>query len=106
MVVIVARVVSGDRTQLLVAPVTHREPNPGEGVEIPAPVKRHLGLDEARSWIITTEINRFNWIGPDIRIVPGGEDPFYGAIPAALFEKVRSSIMANARRFRSTNRTE
>lgn len=106
MVVVVARMVSGDRTQLLVAPVTHREPGPGEGVEIPAPVKRHLGLDQERSWIITTELNCFNWPGPDIRIARGGDDPFYGAIPAKLFEQMRSSILTNSSSFRTTKRTE
>src|SRR5437764_13462706 len=44
-VVVVARIAKGDRTELLVAPVTHREPQLGEGVEIAPPVKRHLGLD-------------------------------------------------------------
>jgi hypothetical protein len=34
-----------------------------EAVEIPAVVKRHLGLDEARSWIVVSEINRFIWPG-------------------------------------------
>src|SRR5260221_6443560 len=59
-VVVVASIVSQKQTQLLVAPVTHREPPSGEGIEIPPPVKRHLGLDRQRSWIVTTEVNRFN----------------------------------------------
>ena len=105
-VVVVARVVSGDRMQLLVAPVTHRAPEAGEGVEIPPAVKRHLGLDRERSWIITTEINRFNWPGPDVRIAEGGNDPYYGAIPAKLFEQMRESLLANASNFRITKRTE
>lgn len=103
-VVVVARVVSDDRTQIWVAPVTHTQPVPGDGVEIPPPVKRHLGLDKERSWIVTTELNRFNWPGPDIRLVPGGDEPFYGEIPARLFEEVRSSIIAG--RMRVTKRTE
>jgi hypothetical protein len=105
-VVVVARMISGERTQLLVAPVTHRPPERGEGVEIPPPVKRHLELDRERSWIVTTEVNRFNWPGPDVRLVEGGEDPFYGAIPARLFEEIRSSILAKAGGLRQTKRTE
>ena len=107
-VVVVARITAGDRTELLVAPVTHAEPKPGEGVEMPPPVKRHLGLDRDRSWIVTTELNRFNWPGPDIRIAPDGDDPYYGTIPAKLFEDVRSSIMTgfNANRLRMPKRTE
>jgi hypothetical protein len=105
-VVVVARTIVGNRTQLFVAPVTHREPDKGEGIEVPPPVKRHLGLDQERSWIVTTELNRFTWPGPDIRIAPGGNDPFYGTIPAKLFEAMRSSVLANAERFRMTKRTE
>src|SRR4051812_33339238 len=52
-VVVVALEARGDRTQLLVAPITHGEPSrPGDAVEIPTSVKRHLGLDRARSWIV------------------------------------------------------
>ncbi|MGN6590662.1 MAG: hypothetical protein ACTHKE_10260 [Sphingomicrobium sp.] len=105
-VVVVARTSVGDRTQLLVAPITHSEPPDGEGIELPPPVKRHLGLDQERSWIITIEMNRFNWPGPDIRLVRDADDPFYGAIPARLFELMRSSILGNAERLRTTKRTE
>lgn len=104
MVVVVARKIVAHRTQLFVAPVTHGEPKRGEGVEIPPPVKRYLRLDRERSWIITTELNRFDWPGPDVRIVPERDDPLYGAIPAKLFEEVRSSILAH--RVRTTKRTE
>jgi hypothetical protein len=104
-VVVVASRVVGDRTQLLVAPVTHREPDSGEGVEIPPPVKRYLGLDRERSWIVTTELNKFIWPGPDVRIV-SGDDPFYGAIPARLYEEMRSSIISHGNGLRATKRTE
>ncbi|MEO5640859.1 MAG: hypothetical protein ABIQ98_03725 [Sphingomicrobium sp.] len=69
--VVVARIASADLTELLVAPLTHSPPRPGEGIELPQPIKRSLGLDDARSWIVTTEMNRFIWLGPDIRPVPG-----------------------------------
>lgn len=92
-VVVVARTVKGDRIELLVAPVTHLEPGPGEGVELPPPVKRHLGLDRERSWIIATELNRFTWPGPDIRVVSGEDTPYYGEIPAKLFDQLRAAIL-------------
>lgn len=104
--IVVARTTIGDRVQLLFAPVTHSEPQVGEGVEVPRPVKRHLGLDADRSWIVTTELNRFIWPGPDIRVAPGGEDPFYGTIPAKLFEVMKASLLSKAERFRITKRTE
>ncbi len=39
--------------------------------EIPLATKRRLDLDKEASWVITTEVNRFVWPGPDIRKVPG-----------------------------------
>lgn len=104
-VVVVATKVVGDRTQLFVAPVTHREPDEGEGVEIPPPVKRHLGLDRERSWIVTTELNKFVWPGPDVRAV-SGEGPLYGAIPARLYEEMRVKILSHGTKLRATKRTE
>lgn len=108
MVVVVARLARGDRTELLVAPVTHSEPRAGEGIEIPPPVKRRLGLDQDRSWISTTELNRFIWPGPDIRIAPASDDPFYGTIPAKLFEQMRRAILrvSQSSQLRVPKRTE
>ena len=63
-VVVLARLVDGDETQLLVAPITHSEPDDGQGVIIPPAVKRYLGLDGEQSWIVTSELNRFIWPGP------------------------------------------
>ena len=84
--------------QLLVAPVTHSAPAaPADAVEVPANVKRDLGLDRDRSWIVATEVNRFLWPGPDVRVLEGG-DPFYGAIPDWLFARVREAISGLARR--------
>jgi hypothetical protein len=107
-VVVVARVVSGDRTELMVAPITHGEPRETEGVFIPQSVKRHLGLDDEPSWVVLTELNRFVWPGPDIRPVKGGETPLYGAIPARLFEHIKQGISSQARsgRLQVPKRTE
>ena len=96
-VVVLARIVTGDRTELLVAPVTHSQPPPGQGVALPSPIKRHLGLDSDPSWIIVTELNRFTWPGPDIRPAAGKVTPLYGALPAKLFEQVRQAISSHAR---------
>lgn len=85
---------------VLVAPVTHRQPDaPNEGVELPRSTKRRLGLDDDRSWIITTEVNQFEWPGPDLRST-GQADPedfAYGYIPAKLFEAVVAQIRANSK---------
>lgn len=80
-----------------VLPITHSPPaNPDDAVEIPLPVKTRLRLDEDRSWIILTESNRFVWPGPDIRPIET-ESGYYGAIPPALFEKVKRRFVALAR---------
>jgi hypothetical protein len=55
------------RIVVTVAPMTHAPADPTRAVELPAAVKRRLGLDEAASWIIADEVNRFVWPGPDLR---------------------------------------
>ncbi len=107
MVVVVARLAKGDHTELLVAPVTHGRPGAEDGVELPPPVKRHLGLDQERSWIIATELNRFIWPGPDIRPTADGT-PYYGEIPGKVFEQLRKAILRHkeGHRLRAPKRTE
>jgi hypothetical protein len=80
--------------RVLVLPITHSEPA-GSSIEIPAPVKRRLGLDELRSWIVVSEYNEFLWPGPDLRRAPGGDDSSvaYGMLPPALFGAVRQSLL-------------
>jgi mRNA-degrading endonuclease toxin of MazEF toxin-antitoxin module len=49
---------AGDR-KVVVLPVTHTPPRDATlAVEIPAATKRRLGLDDDRSWVVTTEANR------------------------------------------------
>lgn len=107
--VVVAWIVRAGRTEIIVAPVTHSAPERvGDAIEMPAKVKRQLGLDQARSWIVTDELNRFVWPGPDIRVVPGGDTPLYDAIPELLFDQVRAALAAHvaAGRLKVTKRSE
>jgi hypothetical protein len=91
---VISAVARKNGIQLLVAPVTHAEPeHGGEAIEIPANVKKQLGLDRERSWIALTELNRFIWPGPDIRIAPGHPSPLYDAIPDWLFIQVKKAIL-------------
>jgi hypothetical protein len=82
-------------TVVYVAPMTHSPPERGNGVEIPASVKRRLGLDAARSWIIADELNRFIWPGFDLRpvdrAVPGVFH--WGFLPVELFEALREAVL-------------
>ena len=71
-------------------------------------VGQRLGLDRQQSWIVITEINRFIWPGPDIRIAPGNSSPVYDAIPDWLFFDVRDGVVRNhsTGSLRITKRTE
>jgi hypothetical protein len=81
-------------TMVTVAPITHAAPASVEtAVEIPAATKRRLGLDDARSWVVVSEGNRFAWPGPDLR--PIAADRFdYGFLPPSLFRQVRERFAA------------
>lgn len=62
----IVRKTTGETT-VLVAPITHSTPGEGDAViEIPAAVGRHLGLDEARSYIVAGEANSVSWDDPGI----------------------------------------
>ncbi|TCP30356.1 hypothetical protein [Sphingomonas sp. BK235] len=80
------------RTEVFVLPITHSPPiEPALAIEIPQAVKRRLKLDDERSWIILSELNRTPWPNQDTRVVPGSkpETIVYGQLPEALYNKVR-----------------
>jgi len=62
-------------------------------------------MDTERSWIITTELNRFVWPGPDIRALPSGEYS-YGYLPGKLLQAALDQVRAHAtkRRLQSVDR--
>lgn len=106
--VILTRVTEAGLTIAYVLPITHTPPGKDEdGVEIPLPTKHRLGLDEERSWIITTELNRFIWPGPDLRTTASG-DYVYGALPEQLTRKILKQVKQHAlsQRLKSVARTE
>lgn len=78
-----------------VAPVTHSPPaNDAAAMEIPQAIKRHLGLDDARSWIILDEVNEFVWPGYDLRPIPPSRDRFtYGFLPPRLFDQMMVKLV-------------
>ena len=96
--------VDEDGDQLVtVLPVTHAAPSAGDAdlfVEIPPGTKRRLGLDDARSWIVLSEANRFIWPGPDLRPARQGDPSsvVFGLLPNALYEKVRKTFLAVLRK--------
>lgn len=89
----------GERTELMVVPVTMQRPRRVvDGIEVPARIKAHLGLDAERCWIMVTEINRFIWPGPDVRPIrrDGDVTPYYGFLPERLFRPVLDAVIAGA----------
>lgn len=85
---------SDGTTSVIVAPITHCPPaDPTSAVEIPLVVKRHLGLDDQRSWIIVSEGNEFAWPGYDLRKLPRSERYDYGFLPPRIFNQVVKSFV-------------
>ena len=96
-----------DATVVVVLPITHTSPaDPAAAVEIPAPVKRHLGLDDARSWIVVAEGNEFDWPGYDLRKIGRTDRYDYGFLPPRFFNQVIAAFAAwhRARKAKLTSR--
>ena len=83
-------------TLVTVLPVTHRPPTEaGAAVEIPPAVKRHLGLDDEKSWVILDEVNEFEWPGFDLRPMPKNPGRYnYGFLPPRLFAQLMTKLRA------------
>jgi hypothetical protein len=90
-------------TLVTVLPVTHRAPrDAGSAVEIPAGVKRRLGLDDSRSWVVVSEGDQFVWPGYDLRKVPGTDRYDYGYLPPRFFNEIMSAFQTWRRLHRRT----
>jgi hypothetical protein len=90
---------SGARTLVTVAPITHAAPLAGENaIEIPPVIKKSLGLDDERSWIVTNQLNTFGWPGPDLEpIAPASETVTYGRLPRSLLIAVLRAVLGHVR---------
>ena len=89
---------AGGSVQVLVLAVTHSAPvHAHDALPLPADIKRRIGLDDAPSWIITTEATAFIWPVPDIRPVPDRSPTtmVYGRVPDGLLKQVARSYLAN-----------
>lgn len=100
-VVLVTRRGPDERLTVVVAPVTHSPPAlPHDAIEIPEQTKKRLGLDDARSWIKTNDLNVFIWPGPDLRPVnqSGSQQGFaYGFLPASMVKELVRKILERVR---------
>lgn len=94
-------------TLVTVLPVTHRPPDdPAAAVEIPRAIKKHLGLDDERSWVIVSEGDQFVWPGYDLRKARGADRYDYGYLPPLFFKEVLAAFWAwhKARKVKVTPR--
>lgn len=86
---------SDDSTIITVLPVTHVAPaNSNSAIEIPHAIKKHLGLDDARSWIVVSEGNEFAWPGYDLRKIPKTGRYDFGFLPPRLFNQITEAFLA------------
>lgn len=105
-VLLAVRRAADGTVRVRVAPITHSPKSREAGLEIPPKVRRHLGLDDAASWISLTDANEFVWPGPDIRPLPGRPGVWtYGVLPVELFDSLKRRIAAIKRR-RAVSRDE
>ncbi|MDR3518689.1 MAG: type II toxin-antitoxin system PemK/MazF family toxin [Azospirillaceae bacterium] len=84
-----------DETLVTVLPITHNPPgNASAAVEIPLSVKRLLGLDDARSWVVVSEGDQFVWPGYDLRKAGGNDRYDYGFLPPNFFRSILATFRA------------
>ena len=92
--------------QALVAPITHSPPrSPFSAIEIPEKVRKRLGLDDRKSWIVLTETNRVQWRDEGIR--PASKNQWaYGSLPPRMIKQMLGNIrtLAKARRLQTVDR--
>ena len=97
-IVVASADADGDRL-VYVAPITHSRPDDPHAVELSPIVKHRLGLDDAPSWIVTGELNRFIWPGYDLRPIAWDKpDVFaWGFLPVGLFAALKRGIATHQR---------
>lgn len=96
-IIVAHRRASDGSMVVVVSPITHSAPTDDTlAVELPQAVKRHLGLDEDRSWVVVDEVNEFVWPGYDLQPNAQGEIA-YGIIPDRLYQKIRGRLLDAAK---------
>jgi hypothetical protein len=86
------------KTTVVVAPITHSPPSDNKSViEIPTATKLRLGLDDARSWIVTNDLNVFVWPGADVRPIDSSRGIAYGYLPSGLTKSLLLAVRSQMR---------
>jgi hypothetical protein len=94
-VVVAHRLTSEGVPIVVLAAITHSAPRmDSDAVEIPYAVKSRLGLDDERSWIVTSEINSVRWDDPGF--VPFNDNRWVcGTLPPGLSKQANDRIVEN-----------
>ena len=79
---------------VIVAPITTKHHEPEQLVVLPPRVARHLGL-ALGCGVVCTDLNRFIWIGVDVRAGLNGT-PYFGQMPGRLVEEIIRRVLSNA----------
>lgn len=87
----------GEVRRIIVVPITHSPPrSAADAIEIPHKIKKHLGLDHERSWVVINEVNRVAWHDPGI--VPVSRKSWeYGTLPQGFIKQVQEIVRERAR---------
>lgn len=88
---------------VVLLPITRTRPDKETvGIEIPEPVRRMLGLDDERCWVIVSEYNVDEWPNGGVSPLPGKPGLFsYGFLPPGLFAKIKAKFVELAQAGRS-----
>ncbi|MDQ2860765.1 MAG: type II toxin-antitoxin system PemK/MazF family toxin [Pseudomonadota bacterium] len=104
--VVVLAVSEGRNPQVIVAPITSRDPRRQDAIALTAGA---LGLDRP-SWIVPWELNAFRWPGPDVGRAarPAGAWWRIGALAPNLRRRLRDAVekALNDRRATIARRSE
>lgn len=98
-----------DKKMVYVSPMTHTPPfYPEESILMPMETKERLGLDGKNSWLMISEVNKFEWPGVDVRRVPQRRErsQFYGFVPGKFLEQAHEQLreLAQVKRFKTVAR--
>lgn len=88
-----------------VVAMSHSPPRADQrAIEVPAKLKRYLGLDDLASWVYVDELNIFAWPGPDLRPAhrlsdrPMAKDScVIGPLPSDWFDLLKAEVAESHR---------
>jgi hypothetical protein len=95
------------QVRVAVAPVTHSQPDDkSQSIELPKLTKERLGLDDKQSWVITSELNVFDWPGFDLLPInlKNDKSPVYGKLPKPLAEQIIQQVRMASNKILTVNR--